>query len=274
VALAELWAKAGREADPEVLTRRVRALDRIVDPRDPLHPTGVQLVQRVGGTVQGPNLVRPHEQFALRAAAFWRQLVDGPSDRDAILRQGRTINSEIDDDAADWLGANEEAVALGERAGSLPESTAVRAVAADLVAHFATQVSVRDGVQERFHGYYRSVALHAIRAWKRRRGLLPKIDLNDSEDAQLPMHIADRAFVATHDLNFIEHFDASGTFQAPWMRTIGELLSQPLPVGDPWGRSARRALGSHIPRDRKRLVQLEEEARAKFRPPGGIGGPV
>ena len=116
IAFGELWAKASRDDDLEVLASRVRALDRIVEPHDPLHPTGVQLVQRLGGTIRGPSLVRPHEQFLARGAAFWRQLADSACDAKTVLDQGKSINSEIDGDAAGWLRANEDAVSLGERA--------------------------------------------------------------------------------------------------------------------------------------------------------------
>jgi hypothetical protein len=92
---------------------------------------------------------------------------------------------------------------------------------------------------------------------------LPKIDENDAEGLQLLMHLAEGAFMATYDLALIEHVDASGSFQAPWVRTIGELLTIELPVGKPWGRSARRAAEAHRPRVRSELRQLEESVRAR-----------
>src|SRR5258708_28864444 len=125
-------------------------------------------------------------------------------------------------------------------------------------------MSIRGGMQERFEGYYRSAGLHAARARRRASGVLPKPAANDAEDLQLLMHLAEGAFLATYDLKLIEHVDASGGRQAPWVRTIGELLTIELPRGNPWGRSARRAAANHRPRVRDRLSDLESQVRASL----------
>lgn len=76
------------------------------------------------------------------------------------------------------------------------------------------------------------------------------------------MHLADDVILVTSDIDLIERVDDSGTFQAPYVRTMGELLTGPVPDGPPWGVSARRAAKAHAKRRRDRLTELEQASRA------------
>jgi hypothetical protein len=80
---------------------------------------------------------------------------------------------------------------------------------------------------------------------------------HDAIDNVMLMHIAQPAFVAMRDYRFIVRVDESGTFQAPWVRTLGELCTEDLPPGMPWGTSGRHAVAQHKARTRKGLAETD-----------------
>lgn len=62
---------------------------------------------------------------------------------------------------------------------------------------------------------------------------------NDARDNRLLVHLGMGHVLLTRDTRFIEAVDACGTYQAPWVRTLPDLLDLPLPEGPPWGERAR-----------------------------------
>jgi hypothetical protein len=261
ISLEEIWAQAVREKSPGLL-RRLRMLARYIDEKEPIKTAGVGLVRRLGGVVRAPFVPADvTEPGKLRE--LWPLLIGDQLPEELIAQGAKLID--VDAQARDqgWIETSRAAAAVGDWDGRAEtEEAIVKAVTHKFFQMFGSSMSIRHGMQERFQGYYRAAALHAARAKARVEGRRPKIDENDAEDLQLLMHIAEGAFVATYDLRFIEHVDASRSFQAPWVRTIGELLRNPLPVGMPWGRAARRAAHGHAIRDRQTLKALEDQVRA------------
>jgi hypothetical protein len=87
---------------------------------------------------------------------------------------------------------------------------------------------------------------------------------NDFEDIKTLYHLARPSIIATRDFALIEGVDACGTYQSPWVVTLGEILSGRVPDGEPWGGEARRLRKSFVPRNRKVLGDLETEVFAGF----------
>ena len=218
-------------------------------------------MRRLGGTVRG-SLVPADGHATARLTALWHAIAARGLPEQLLLEGGRQIEMDAQERAKGWTETVNAAAGVDEwDEATTPAKEIARQVAHRFFETFGPQLSVPGGMHERFEGYYRAAGLHAARAKARVTGKLPKVDENDAEDLQLLMHIGEGAFVATFDLNLIEHVDASGSFQAPWVRTIGELLTSKLPKGLPWGRSARRAAAEHQRRSRDQLRELERQVR-------------
>lgn len=90
-------------------------------------------------------------------------------------------------------------------------------------------------------GFFSVFALRATRAFTEPPHASTRIEPNDAQDHKLLTNLGWPSFVATKDFRLIRDVDESGTVQRPWVRTIYELLNEPLPLGPTWGRPARRA---------------------------------
>jgi hypothetical protein len=101
-----------------------------------------------------------------------------------------------------------------------------------------------------------------LTACARSVGRLPALQPNHAIDLNLLHHLADGLLIASRDYRFIEDVDASGTSQAPWVRTVGELIAGKFPSGPPFAASARLAWKKHRPRTRLRLGELDKEGEA------------
>jgi hypothetical protein len=257
VALEEFWAQAYREGNPRMLTARIARLVPLVDPDAPVKTAGANLVQRLGGTVRGELVpTGPGQTEALRY--LWGRLAANTMPESELAEGAREMEAAAVERAAEW----KQTVALaadvpGWNDASVPERVIARGVAELLYKKFDPDLEIPGGMRERFEGYYLVAGLHAARSKRRMAGLLPKVDENDAEDLQVLMHLAE-GFVATNDRSLVEHVDSSGTFQAPWVRTIGELLASNLPQGKPWGDSARRAAAKHKSRSPAGLRAFDE----------------
>jgi hypothetical protein len=62
---------------------------------------------------------------------------------------------------------------------------------------------------------------------------------NDGADFALMAHVGSGHFVLTNERALVDIVDGSGTYQAPWVRRPDDV--DELPVGHPWGKSAREA---------------------------------
>jgi hypothetical protein len=261
LALMEVWAKAARTEQAEFIAARARTLSSYIDRSDPVVPTGVQLVARLGGSTHGTKFTQPDHKYETGIREVWRWLTEGKLPAEALRRSGLEANAEIDELAKGWVETGERIdPELRQAIRPLQEDRAIVRVASWLVDNVGRDISLKCGVQERLHGYFRLVALHAVRA---AAGTHRRTTENDSEDVQLLMHLADDVVLVTSDVDLIARVDDTGSFQAPYIRTIGELLALPIPPGPPWGRTARRAAGAHTKRSRTRLNELDQASRTK-----------
>jgi hypothetical protein len=92
---------------------------------------------------------------------------------------------------------------------------------------------------------------------------------NDAQDVVQLQHIGEGAIFVTREKKILKCVDDSGSFQAPWVRTLVEVLTERLPRGLPWGRHARRVFASFCRRsydelrdeETRLLTQMRKEAR-------------
>jgi hypothetical protein len=265
ISFEELWAQAVRQDKLGLLVGRVRAIAQHIEPREPIKTAGVSLVRRLGGTVRGA-LIPAEAGDSEKLRDLWRAIADNRISDNTIRKAGRQIEEDALLRADSWFTTNQAAAAVEEWSGTEhSEDEIVRKVSHRFFEMFGRDLSIHRVMHERFNGYYRAAALHAARSKERVTGKHGKLNENDAEDLQLLMHLAEGAFLGTFDLNLIEHVDASASFQAPWVRTLGELLSADLPVGLPWGKSARRIARAHRARERGELNRLEHAARTPTR---------
>lgn len=261
VSLEELWAQAVRDGKLGLLSSRIPKIAPLIDEVEPVKTAGVDLVRRLGGSVD-PTFVTGETVSPAHFRALWQRLSSRTLTDEWLTRGGEMVIDSAHERATGWLATVDIAASHPEWDGvEASELEIARQVTQQFFETFGRTISIPGGMHERFEAYYRAAGLHAARARRRKLGKLPKPDENDAEDLQLLWHLAEPAFLATNDLNLIEHVDASGSFQAPWVRTIGELLTMDLPRGLPWGRSARRALDNHRRMDRVALNRLEAKVR-------------
>lgn len=258
LALHEVWANAVVTENLGLIYGRARALADLVDAEHPIAPVGVELIARLGGRTHSPEFVQPTWGYADKMRTIWTGLCARRFDEAAVRGAGLATNNQIDEIAQGWLESCLEAAELREEIRRVPEHDAVVRLGASLAETCSRGIALHLGVQERWHGYYRTAALYAVRA---ALGSYRQPEANDSEDLQLLMHLGDDVVLATFDKGLIQYVDAAGSFQAPWVRTLGELMQGLAPAGPPWGRSARRAAKTHVSRDRRALRGLEDQAR-------------
>lgn len=116
-------------------------------------------------------------------------------------------------------------------------------------------------IGERIDAHCRYHAYCIVHAAQSHKYATPKRE-NDFQDIPLLFQLARPSLLVTKDYKFIEGVDASGTVQAPWVTTLGELLTCATPTGNPWGPAARNLHAGFKPRTAAQLGALEKEALA------------
>lgn len=188
----------------------------------------------------------------------WAAMAGGPALEDEGFL--RAIAEYVEDTGADWVTTSRVAAEFGPPDG----------IAEKQLIHFAAMVfldgavgqvklSGRPSPKERFDAYGKLAGFHVARdARTKTEGHSARAPTpNDATDLNLMQHLAEGLIVATGDYRLIESVDASGSVQAPWVRTVGELLSGRAPAGPPWAFSAQKAWSKHRPRSRAAIGRLD-----------------
>jgi len=262
IAFEEFWAQAAKERDGSLFIKRITRLAPLVDSKEPVKTTGGDLVRRIGGMTRGAlSSTAPSAKAGL--LQMWERIVSGRVPPEVIVESGSKVEAGAATRDAEFLATLERSRNLPSRTllDDLPEAERTRLLSHTFSELLKPLISIQGGIQERFHAYFRYVGLLAARTAPG-VPLKPKAE-NDAEDMQLLMHLGEGAFLATEDRDLIFKVDSSDTFQAPWVRTVAELASIELPVGIPWGKSARRAAERHVVRTRSQLKELDVEVRAQ-----------
>lgn len=254
LALEEAWARAVREQWEERFFRQVRLLDPYIDLRMPVVPAMGHLMDLIGAVFRDGPLERSGAHAADMARKTWRILAEGLV-KDRLLTDGAARSTaEVRRYADASVGALKETAARFASLGF--EHTR------EVALHIA---SVQDGAARTAEGSYERLnAFCHIEAHQRAEAarfggdyLASKKRDHDAIDAALLMHVAQPAFIATQDYRLIVKVDRTDTFQAPWIRSLGELCTRELPRGLPWGPSAREAATALNARTREELVELD-----------------
>lgn len=119
--------------------------------------------------------------------------------------------------------------------------------------------------RDRFDAYRRMVTRHGRTAFDRAHGRQRSHESNHAMDLNMLMHLADRLVLVTADYELVEEVDASGSKQAPWVRTLGEMLTCGAPPGPPFAERARIESGKHRKRNRADLEALDKKVIASLR---------
>ena len=249
---------------------RLASLAGVLDPNERIAATHTVLIDKLGGHVDGLPTAGHYKTW--RAAqgssldGWTRDTKIDDLNADTLQSFKRLVEEGEDDFAATFMRkrVSEEARALLE-AGVEDLVTLTRR----LTTNMFLPIHVKSGVQERFHLYFSLIALHGARAalfeHLQARGTSPRFDPNSAHDTNLAQHLAEGMFIATDDLKFIVNdVDATGSFQAPWVRTPWELLTIGLPAGLPWGRDSKRAREHHVPRTIDGLKEIERRYRERM----------
>jgi hypothetical protein len=115
--------------------------------------------------------------------------------------------------------------------------------------------------QERFNAYLRVAADQLLKTGSETETAAA----NDAQDLLQLTHVGEVAIFVTQEKKILRLVDQSGTFQAPWIRTLAEVLTERLPRGRPWGRHARRIAASFHRRPYAELRDAEAQLLAEIR---------
>lgn len=256
IAFMEHTTRSARENTLAKLVNRARKLKDLIDPRVPLLPTGQQLVGLVGAKYVDGRPTR-HEEVMEFGKGAWEHLSgDDPVDM-GWLAQGRVAGDEaMGQNLANWRALHDIEPWMDSFLKVGTEGEVARALAQGIARELATASNFD---QRRWDAFHQTTALRIVRARRRPLAQRRRND-NDAEDVQLLQHLGIPAILATRDLDLIRTVDATGTFQAPWVRTIGELLDGPIPHGEPWGRRAEKQAATF--RRPEQLAKHEERILA------------
>jgi hypothetical protein len=254
LAIHEAWARAVREHWEQRFLRTVRMLDPYFDLRMPVVPTMGQLMDLIGAAFRDGRPAPTGLHQVEMARRMWRSLAEGRVD-DPLFQEG---GARAKEEKTRYAGSAVRV--LKETATDFP--TLASEQTRDLAVHVArvqdAAASTPEGAYERLNAlchvdaHLKVTAVHSDTAFLES----PKRE-HDAIDVGMLMHVAQPALVAMQDYRFILHVDESGTFQAPWVRTLGELCTEDLPSGLPWGTSAREVAGRHKVRTKKDLAAID-----------------
>jgi len=265
IALEEALAqchRGGGEWSIDRLRTRITKLTPFLDAAHPVIPVGDPLFYALGASFGGTADAR-YASYNLGLGLRWCALTDAADDMTWRHLAG-PFNESIDRTEA---MLSREVRGLRELQLEAVSDTQLRG---RVLGDLSRSVSLRHGAQERLHAFGSCLSDKIGRA----RGEDPA--KNDSEDVQLLQHLADDVILLTRDFKLIQSIDRTDSFQAPYVRTLGELLTSDLPLGPPWGRAARRAVRGHVRLQRSALAALEEEVSVKLRvalPPSSLRNP-
>lgn len=268
-AFVEHWARTRTDNNLGLLVGRAKNIAPYIDAHFPLLPTGRQLVALVGGNVRD-NVDPQLEYFMEWTRETWRYLVSGDVPEEWWARGAFAGDLTMGDHRRMWEALREMTPDIFPVAPALPMAQAFRRIAAEFLEVAARMESMPGNVQSRKHAFYVVAALHVVRAHQA-PGSYSR-DPNTAEDIDLLQHLATPAVLATRDFELIEFVDESQSHQAPWVRTIGEILVDGAPPGVPWGKNAHREKARFRRRSRPELVALEHEVLRRAK--DGRGQPV
>ena len=229
IVIKELWARSANERRPGLLFRRVQLLSKHVDQAMPLTPDKGALTKFI--TARDDAEVENHLQW-LRG--FWMNLVRGQVDDEAWQTVGLRAHEDLEQ--ADWHGLLNSMIGKYPDLAHIPMEDLVSQLRAALYDHEIGRSTARV-----FDAHQVVKAMRIAQAAVANPRSFKKAVQNDTPDLQLLLQVGLPAFVATEDGRLLGDVDASGTYQAPWIRRLADLVEGDLPDCLPWGIEAHDA---------------------------------
>ncbi|WP_437981389.1 hypothetical protein [Sorangium sp. So ce117] len=215
-------------------------------------------MDKLGGHAEGIPRGSYVEWLRLAQLA-WSEICSGkPLSSDARGYVDR-IAAYVDDIGSHFIETSAMAASLGELTeGELALARYFGRFMDDIVNRI--RIPGHISAADRFDAHYRLRELHGQRAHARATGHRSAHTENHAIDLNLMQHLAEGLIVVTRDYEIIEEVDACGTVQAPWVRTVGELLEDRVPAGPPFAYNARRRAAKHGARRRADLHIIDQRA--------------
>jgi hypothetical protein len=269
VRLQEQAPNDERAREQQAIRSRVRFLATLLGDIT-FAPTHDHLVEKLGGYRRGAGNITSWSDWLSDTRMLWREIANDESLSQKAVDLMDSAASYIEDTGSDFVESADTAARFGrdERSRVPPEleelieQIADEIVGPDLVDTIELPVP---SARERFDAHFRLSAFYMRGRLGTRERPRAALEANHATDLNLLQHLAEPLVLVTSDYAFIEDVDRCGTVQAPWVRTIGDLLAGKIPIGLPFGLNAQKQAASHRQRDRSNLKRLDEEGllRAK-----------
>jgi hypothetical protein len=246
-AFVEAWNRSLEDDKPGLFFGPARNFAPYVDPNDAIAPSGGELFVRLGAQPP-PGKKQNAAKFREWAALCWKHAVTSNSGDPFYRAHGAHAQAALAAVKRNWLRMAKKwtvrmaNVSKREHLRSLRILTEVdpkrleRAMWRWIREAHPPRGMNSPGPSERAHAYLRVVSRQLLATG--RGGEMAAA--NDAEDFLQLSHVSEGAIFVTRERKILRLVDACGTFQAPWVRTLAEVLTDRLPRGRPWGRHARR----------------------------------
>jgi hypothetical protein len=255
-ALAEVWAQAVRENNSRKLYGPANRVRPWIDERMPIAMGG----GHIRNEIEAPTKAE-RERHALdnrtQGRHTWAKVFEDCANN-VLDPEGARLN-----EGGERLGAEWTRIRNWGRTATMNFDGWSESRVADYFYLQFLRNSHPTTPRHRLHAFDRLSALEAAKSAK--RSPRKKAKDNDGIDWAMLLHIARPAFLATWDLDLIDLLRDAATYQAPWVVTLGEMLTDPLPLGNPWGHRAEMRGPLFRRRSRDELNALENEVRARFK---------
>lgn len=265
--LQEVWARSVREDTYEEFCRRLGTLATLLDANQPVVPAARQLLCCM--TLDDPEV---WEAAHDHGRMLWRRWSDPALSRDEWSKLGVAAGSDTDTHGAEHVRLDR--AATGSVSAAVAKVLDVNGFAGYMAAELASE---HPAIAHRIDAFIRVAAFRTARRIVSRntRNMARPASPNDAEDEANLLQLGRPAVLLTREHDLIEDVVASGSPQAPWVVSLGELLTDPVPTGVPWAGATPTQRRSRAERN-----ELEEEAVRKVKserigrsaPPSGSGG--
>lgn len=265
LSLHEMWTRSFRENNKNLLCNRMKILLKYLDREIPVIPYGIELKKEIENKftkskdlkLNKKNVNEFYKNFNYQLLVKITTMTDAEWKEDGLF-----LKKEIDKSATNTKKLFERGSLKKKELGFISNKN-------DEKDHFdflklSSHHLFGDAIHKKLHKKYDAWmawwTLAVIRSPERY-----SYEENDDVDMQLLTQIAFPTLLLTKDrrfLNFIHSDDSKKswvkTHQSPWIKTFGELITDPLPTGVPWGKSAKKQAALYTRRSRSEIHLLEE----------------
>jgi hypothetical protein len=263
-AFMETWSRALEDDRPGLFFGPARKFAPYVDPDYPVAAAAGDLRVRLGA--RSPRLRVTPARYLETTLVSWKHATTSNSGNPFYRQQGAKVQRDLARRKADWLQLARSWKVVDPRGGfeqqaknlkflrSVDRKRLDREMWRYLIQCYAPQGIRPPLPPERFNGYMKVTATYLLEVGQDAQTATG----NDDQDILQLMHVGEPAIFVTHERKILNAVDNCGTFQAPWVRTLAEVLTERLPKENPWGRHARRLRARFRRRSYDELREAEQ----------------